>query len=185
MRFHHHSLEETTHALELARAGERVIETGAKEGYEQFDELRARYKTQPWFKDVHGDFLFFILPLDKEQITNALTHEFNFVVPFRYQPMPTLRASKTPQLWILGSDDLEAPSDETARRIRSLIEIGMNYTLAIFPGAEHGLTEYDLKPDGSRLSTRFAPGYFSMMRDYVLSGSVTRQYGSASITRPK
>ncbi len=185
MRVHHHSPEETTHALELARAGERVIETGAKEGYEQFDELRVRYKTQPWFKDVHGDFLFFILPLDKEHITNALTHEFNFVVPFRYEPMPTLRVSRTPQLWILGSDDLEAPSDETARRIRSLIDTGKNFTLAIFSGAEHGMTEYDLKPDGSRLSTRFAPGYFSMMRDYVLSGSVTRQYGSADITRPK
>lgn len=185
MRFHHHSAEETAKALELARAGERVIETGAKEGYAEFDTLRQRDKKEPWFKDVHGDFLFFILSLDKAQIVDALTHEFNFVVPFRYEPMPTLRASTTPQLWILGSDDLEAPSDETARRIRSLITAGKPDTLAVFPGAEHGMTEYELKPDGSRVSTRFSPGYFSMMRDYIFSGSVAKQYGRAEIIRPR
>ncbi len=185
MRFHHHSAEQTAKALELARAGERVIETGAKEGYEHFDELRRRYTTEPWFKDVHGDFLFFILPLDKAQILDALTHEFNFVVPYRYEPLPTLQASTTPQLWILGSDDLEAPSDETAKRIRSLITAGKNYTLAIFPGAEHGMTEYELQPDGSRVSTRFSPGYFNLMRDYILSGSVAKQYGRAEITKPR
>ena len=185
MRFHHHSPTETAKALELARAGEHVIETGAKEGYKQFDALRQRYKAEPWFKDVHGDFLFFILPLDKKQILDALTHEFNFVVPYRYEPMPTLRASKTPQLWILGSDDLEAPSEETAKRIRSLIAAGKSYTLAIFPGAEHGMTEYELQPDGSRVSTRFSPGYFRMMRDYILTGSVRERYGKADITRPR
>ncbi len=185
MRFHHHSSEETAKALELARAGEHVIETGAKEGYEQFDTLRKRYKLEPWFKDVHGDFLFFILPLDKAQILGALTHEFNFFVPFRYEPMPTLRVSRTPQLWILGTDDLEAPSDETARRIRSLIITGKNYTLAVFRSAEHGMTEYEVQPDGSRVSTRFSPGYFSMMRDYIVSGSVTKQYGNAEITKPR
>ena len=185
MRFHHHSAEDTVKALELARAGERVIETGARQGYEQFDRLRQRYSKEPWFKDVHGDFLFFILPLNKAQILNALTHEFNFTVPYRYEPMPTLRASTTPQLWILGADDLEAPSDETARRIRSLIHAGKPYTLAIFPGAEHGMTEYELQADGSRLSTRFAPGYFSMMRDFILSGSIAHRYGKAEIIGPK
>ncbi len=162
-----------------------MIETGAKEGYDQFDALRWRCKTESWFKDVHGDFLFFILPLDKQQILDALTHEFNFVVPYRYEPMPTLRAAQTPQLWILGSDDLEAPSAETAKRIRSLIAAGMSYTLAIFPGAEHGMTEYDLQPDGSCISTRYSPGYFPMMRDYMLAGSVGERYGKAQLTRPR
>jgi hypothetical protein len=112
MYFHHHSAADTAKALELARAGERVIETGGKEGYEAFDALRQKNKSEPWYKDVHGDFVFFIMPLDRKQIIDAITHEFNFVefhTPFHYEPMPALRASTTPQLWVLGSDDLERP----------------------------------------------------------------------------
>ena len=120
MYFHHHSAEDTAKALELARAGERVVETGGKEGYSEFDALRRKYESEPWYKDVHGDFVFFVLPLDKAQIIDELTKNFDFHTPFRYEPMPALRASTTPQLWVLGSDDLESPSAETARRIQSL-----------------------------------------------------------------
>ena len=63
MGFHHRSADDTKKALELARAGERVVETGGKEGYDTFDALRQKYKSEPWYKDVHGDFLFFVLPL--------------------------------------------------------------------------------------------------------------------------
>ena len=83
MYFHHHSAADTAKALELARAGERVIETGGKEGYEAFDALRQKYKSEPWYKDVHGDFVFFVMPLDQKQIIDAMTQEFNFVRPRR------------------------------------------------------------------------------------------------------
>jgi uncharacterized protein len=184
MYFHHHSAEDTAKALELARAGERVIETGGKEGYEEFDALRQRYKSEPWYKDVHGDFVFFVLPLDKAQIIDDLAKEFNFHTPFHYEPMPILRASTTPQLWVLGSDDLEAPSAETAKRIQSLIAAGKDYTLAVYPGAEHGMSEYELMPDGTRVSTRFAASYFEMMRDFIRDGRIGNHYGNAEITQP-
>jgi len=184
MYFHHHSAEDTSKALALAHAGERVIETGGKDGYEAFDALREKYKSEPWYKDVHGDFVFFIMPLNKEQIIEAITKEFNFIkdTPFHYEPMPALRASTTPQLWVLGSDDLEAPSGETAKRIKSLIAQGKDYTLAVYPGAEHGLTEYEVDATGERLSTRFAPGYFQMMADFVRDGRIGKHYGNAEIT---
>jgi uncharacterized protein len=185
MHFHHHSAEETEKALTLARAGERVFETRGKEGYESFDALRQKYKSEPWYKDVHGDFLFFIMPLDKEQILGAMTKELSFLktTQFRYEPMPSLSVSTTPQLWILGSDDLEAPSAETARRVKSLIAEGKDYTLAVYPGAEHGMTEYDVDAKGERLSTRFAPGYFQMMADFIRDGRIGEQYGKAEITQ--
>jgi pimeloyl-ACP methyl ester carboxylesterase len=184
MYFHHHSAADTAKALQLARAGEHVIETGGKEGYKDFDALRRKYKSEPWYKDVHGDFVFFILPLDQDQITDAIAHDFNFHTPFRYEPMPALRASTTPQLWILGSDDLEAPSAETAKRIKSLIAEGNNYTLAVYPGVEHGLTEYELDTKGERVSTRFASGYFRMMADFIRNGYISGHYGSAEIKMP-
>jgi uncharacterized protein len=186
MFFHHHSTAETVKALELARAGERVIETGNKEGYEAFDALRQKYKSESWYKDVHGDFVFVIMPLDRKQIIEAITHEFSFIdtTPFRYEPMPALRASATPQLWVLGRDDLEAPSAETAKRIKLLITQGKNYTLAVYPGAEHGMTEYELNAKGERISTRFAPGYFQMMAKFMRDGRIGEHYGNAEITQP-
>jgi hypothetical protein len=184
MYFHHHSAPDTAKALKLARAGERVVESGGKEGYEAFDALRRQYGSEPWYKDVHGDFVFFILPLNQKQIVSAIT-EFGFqTTPFRYEPMPALRASATPQLWVLGGDDLEAPSAETAKRIKSLIVAGKDYTLAVYPGVEHGMTEYELNAKGERVSTRFAPGYFLMMADFIHNGRISGQYGSAEIKKP-
>jgi uncharacterized protein len=184
MHFHHRSAADAAKALQLARAGERVIETGGQEGYEAFDALRRRYESEPWYKDVHGDFVFFILPLDRKQIVDAAARDFSFLkdTPFHYEPMPALRASTTPQLWVLGGDDLDAPSAETAKRIKSLIAAGKNYTLAVYPGAEHGMTEYELNAKGERLSTRYAPGYFRMMADFIREGRIGGHYGNAQIT---
>jgi len=185
MHFHRHSADDTRKALDLARAGERVIESGGRQGYAEFDALRRRYRSEPWYKDVHGDFVFFVLPLDQAQIIDEVAKNFNFHTPFHYEPMPALRASTTPQLWVLGTDDLEAPSAETSARIKSLIATGKTYTLAVYPGAEHGMTEYELAPDGTRVSTRFVPGYFAMLRDFARDGRLEGAYGDAAITRPK
>jgi dienelactone hydrolase len=184
MYFHHHSAEDTRKALELARAGERLVETGGREGFDDFDALRRKYKSEPWYKDVHGDFLWAVLPVQKTQIA-ALAKAFDFHTPFRYEPMPALRASTTPQLWILGSDDLDAPSAETARRIKSLIAEGKDYTLAVYPGAEHGMTEYELDAKGERVSTRYTPDYFQMMADFIRNGRIGDNYGKAAITQPR
>src|SRR5204862_557669 len=184
MHFHHRSAADTKKALALARTGEHVVETGGKEGYEAFDSLRRKYKSEPWYKDVHGDFLFFVLPLNKPQIEEQ-ARKLLFHTPFRYEPMPALRASTTPQLWVLGGDDLEAPSAETAARITSLIADGKHYTLAVYPGAEHGITEYELDAKGERVSTRFVPGYFQMMADFIRDGLIHDHYGNATISQPR
>ena len=185
MYFHHHSAADTKKALKLAAAGERVIETGGKQGYDAFDALRRKYKSEPWYKDVHGDFVWFVMPVEGKAKIDELAKQFDFHTPFRYEPMPTLRASRTPQLWVLGSDDLEAPSRETSARIRSLIADGKAYTLAVYPGAEHGMTEYELDAKGERLSTRYSPGYFDMMADFIRTGRIGARYGNAQITRPR
>jgi hypothetical protein len=184
MKFHGHSAEDTKKALELARAGETIVETRSMDGYDKFDALRRKYKNEPWYKDVHGDFLWFILPLDKAKM-EAAARQFDFHTPFRYEPMPTLRASTTPQLWILGSDDMEAPSAETSKRIKSLIADGKDYTLALYPGAEHGMTEYEMSAKGERISTRYVPGYFQMMADFIRDGRIGDHYGKAEITQPR
>ena len=182
MHFHHHSAADTAKALELAGAGEHVVATHGMDGYAQFDALRRKYRSEPWYKDVHGDYLFMVLPLDQKHIIETVKPFA--ATPFQYDPLPALRASTTPQLWILGGDDLDAPSGETSRRIKSLIAEGKDYTLAVYPGAEHGMTLYELDKKENRLATRYAPGYFQMMADFIKNGRIGEHYGEADITRP-
>jgi uncharacterized protein len=184
MRLKGHSQEEISKALEVASAAEAVFESGFTKGFERLDAVRAKYRNESWYKDVHGNYTHFILPYTateaREKFKDSLPG-----TPFRYDPMPTLRAVKTPQLWILGEDDLEAPSAETSRRIKTLIVEGKPITLALFPHAEHGMTEYEIASNGERVSTRYAPGYFAMMRDFARNGRLSGSYGSSLVVKPK
>lgn len=87
--------------------------------------------------------------------------------------MPTLRAATVPQLWILGGEDYQAPSAETRRRIDALIAADHPFTVAYYANAEHGLTLFEVNAAGERISTRFAPGYFKLIRDFARDGQVT------------
>ncbi|PYK08403.1 MAG: alpha/beta hydrolase [Verrucomicrobia bacterium] len=184
MRLKGHTDKEISKALEVASAAEAVFESNFTKGFEHFDAVRAKYRNEPWYKDLHGNYTHFILPYTaaeaREKFKDSLPG-----TPFRYDPMPTLRAVEAPQLWILGEDDLEAPSAETSRRIKILIAEGKPITLALFPHAEHGMTEYELAPNGERVSTRYAPGYFAMIRDFARDGRLTASYGSSVLIKPR
>jgi uncharacterized protein len=180
MRLKGHSQEEISKALEVASAAEAVFESGFTKGFEHFDAVRAKYRNEPWYKDLHGNYTHFILPYTSAEVREK-GKDFVFGTPFRYDPMPTLGAVKARQLWILAEDDLEAPSAETSRRIKALIAEGKPITLALFPHAEHGMTEYEVDPNGERVSTRYAPGYFAMMRDFARNGQLSGPYGSSVV----
>src|SRR5262245_1804318 len=182
MRLKGHTKAEISKALEIASAAEAVFESSFTKGFENFDAVRAKYRNEPWYKDVHGNYTHFILPYTAAELREK-GKEFIWGTPFRYNPMPTLRSVKAPQLWILGEDDLEAPSAETSRRLKSLIAKGHHITVALYPHAEHGMTEFELGPDGSRVSTRYAAGYFTMMRDFATTGRLQGPYGASVITR--
>ena len=181
MRLKGHGPDEIAKALEVADAAETVIASRFTEGFQRFDAARAKYRNEPWYKDLHGNFTWMLLPYSEAELREK-ARDFDWGTPFHYDPMPTLRAVDAPQLWILGEDDLEAPSAETSRRLESLIAAGRPITLAFNPGAEHGMTEFETRPDGERLSTRFSPGYFAMMRDFIRDGRLSGPYGRSAIT---
>ncbi|MBL6938409.1 MAG: alpha/beta hydrolase [Alphaproteobacteria bacterium] len=190
MKLKHHSDAEIAKALEVEHAvaamvADAMAGTGSLDAdYAAFDAVRTKYRGEPWFKDLHGNFMHFVLPLNKEQL-EAFSTAHDWHTPMHYEPVPTLQASTTQQLWILGSDDLDAPSAETSRRIKTLIHAGEDFTLALNPRAEHGMTEYELDAKGDRVSTRYSPGYFAMMRDFARDGVLHGSYGRAEITRPR
>ena len=184
MQLKGHSEQEISKALEVASAAEAVFESNFTKGFERLDAVRAKYRNEPWYKDVHGNYTHFILPYTAVEAREKFK-DFLPGTPFRYDPIPTLRAVKAPQLWVLGQDDLEAPSAETSRRIKALIAKGKPITLAVFPHAEHGMTEYEIASDGERISTRYAPGYFAMMRDFARNGQLSGSHGASLVMKPK
>ncbi|WP_158915905.1 S9 family peptidase [Caulobacter sp. S45] len=175
-----HTPEEIAKAQEVAAAAEEVIASAFTQGFDRFDEVRAKYRNAPWYKDLHGNYTWALLPYTAAELREK-GKQFIWGTPFHYDPMPTLCAASTPELWILGSDDLEAPSAETSRRIKSLIAQSRPFTLAIEPGAEHGMTDYEMKGE-ERISTRYSPGYFEMMRDFARDGRLRKPYGRAEIS---
>ena len=178
-----YSAQDISNALAVADAAEKVFASGFTRGFEDFDDLRARYKDAPWYKDLRGDFTWILLPRSQAEL-RAMRADFSWGTPFYYDPMPALRANRTPQLWILGGEDYEAPSAETRRRIESLIAAGRPFTLAYYARAEHGMTLFETGADGSRLSTRYASGYFRMVRDFARDGMLRGDYGDAELNPP-
>jgi len=47
------------------------------------------------------------------------------------------------------------------------------------------MTEYEISSDGERVSTRYAPGYFFMMRNFARDGQLSGSYGSSVVVKPK
>jgi hypothetical protein len=179
-----YSAGEIAAALQVARAAEAVFASDFTRGFDDFDALKAKYEHARWYKDLHGDFTFFLLGHSDAEL-RAMKAQFDWHTPFSYDGMATLRANRTPQLWILGGEDYEAPSAETTRRIKSLILEGHPLTLAYYPAAEHGMTLFETAAYGSRVSTRYAPGYFAMIRDFARDGQVHGAYGDARLTLPQ
>jgi uncharacterized protein len=184
MKLKGHSPAEIAKGLEVGDAAEEVIASGFTKGFARLDAVRAKYRNEPWYKDVHGNYTYILLPYTEAELREK-GKSLNWGTPFHYDPMSTIRAVKTPQLWILGEDDLSAPSAETSRRLKTLVSEGRPIIVALYPGAEHGMTQYETKPDGERVSTRYSAGYFAMMRDFARSGRLQGTYGSSVITQPK
>ena len=187
------ALDMTTHgygpdvmakAMQIADATAAIIVSEGQDGFKQLAALRAKYGHEPWFKYVRGDFTFFLLDTP-EAVARKQGPALLAGMPATYDPMPVLRNLSTPQLWILGADDHEAPSAETARRLRALQAAGKPITLAMFPHTEHGIYEYETTADGKRVDTRNPEGYFAMMRDFILHEDLdTRRYGTSTIFHP-
>ncbi|GAB3254824.1 hypothetical protein GCM10027296_23330 [Chitinimonas naiadis] len=175
---------EVAKAHELTDATAVIVASGFKEGLAEFDTLRERYRDEPWFKYLKGNFSFLLLGMPTADIP-IKGQAYNWGTPWHYDPMPTLRSVTAPQLWILGGEDIDAPYAETLRRLKTLAAEGKPISTALYPTAEHGIYEFETGKDGERLSTRNSAGYFRLMRDYILKGRLSDKYGAAELTVPR
>jgi pimeloyl-ACP methyl ester carboxylesterase len=166
-----HGDAEIARALEIAKAGERILLSGFTEGFSEFDIVRAKYRDEPWYKDVRGNYLYLMMPLTGDRL-KARENSFKLGTPWLYDPMPALAVATTPQLWLLAEDDIKTPSAQTTRLIAGLRDKGLPFTLKLFPGAGHGVLEYRMDDHGRRSEMRYPEGYFAAIRDFALTGAL-------------
>lgn len=167
-------------ADEFAAAIEQVATSDFRD-MDRLDAVRQHYSREPWFKQVGGEFARFLLDTPDAEI-RKMGPPLISGINLDYDPMPVLRTLRIPQLWVLGGKDRDAVPYETRRRLAKLRSAGRPITLAIYPDAEHGMTEFEMK-DGERVSTRYSSGYFKMLRDFAFYGSLGGRYGNARILR--
>jgi hypothetical protein len=180
----HYGPEVMAKAMELADATATIVRSDFRDGYDRLATVRGKYGNEPWFRYAHGDITFFLLAATEAKLRVEGPTLLAGVIA-DYDPMPVLNNLDTPQLWILGADDHDAPSAETVRRLRNLKAQGKPINIAVFPHTEHGIYEYEVTPAGERVDTRNPDGYFKMMCDFVKNGRTRSSYGDVTVTQSR
>ncbi len=169
-------------AMEIADATARLIESDFSDGFAQLEAVKAKYRDASWYPAVRGNFTGYLLANDAEVIRRDASGLVRSI-PARYDPMPVLETLDVPQLWLFGSEDRDAPPGETLRRLAALQRGGRPIVTVVFPGAEHGMYEFEVAADGERLSTRQPEGYFQAMADFIRGRPLEPHYGAATLSQ--
>ena len=180
MSRHGFGAEETRKALEVAHAAELVAASNFQNNYEKLDEMRAKYSPEPWFKYVRGNITGVIYSMPPAELRVKGPVFFAGGMPY-YDPMPVLRKLDTPQLWILGAEDIDAPPAETLRRLRGLQADGKPISMIVYPGAEHGMYEFEMAANEERISTRQPRTYLQLVMEFAIKGTIAARYDKAIV----
>jgi pimeloyl-ACP methyl ester carboxylesterase len=180
MARHGFGAEETRKALEIARVVEGIVKSDFQRGYDELEAMRTRYSGEPWFRHLRGNITGLLLAQPESFWREKGPVLLAGILP-DYDPMPVLEKLRTPQLWILGADDIDAPPQETWRRLLKLKREGRPISAVMLGGAEHGLYTFELDSTGDRVSLGLHPQYFGLMRDFIVSGKLAPSYGDAVV----
>lgn len=180
MARHGFGADETRKALEVARSVETIVKSDFQRGYAEMEALRTKYSSEPWFRYLRGNVTGVLLSQPEAFWREKGPVLFAGILP-DYDPMPVLEKLRTPQLWILGSDDIDAPPQETWRRLLELRRAGRPISAVMLKGAEHGLYTFELDSQGERVSLGLHAEYFRLMRDFIRDGRLAPNYRDAVV----
>jgi uncharacterized protein len=173
--------EETAKALEIGKAGERILRSGFQSGYQELAALRETFRGQPWLPYVRGNVTRLMIEMPEATLRKIGPTAFNGVRP-DYDPMPVLNKLEVPQLWIVGGQDIDAPYAETFRRLKKLQADGKPISIAVYAHVEHGLYAFE-EAGGERLSTRQPASLLALLTDFARTGRLKKAYEKAEIHR--
>ena len=146
----------------------RLAVSGYKDGLEELDELRERYKDEDWFPIIRGGFSGVLLGMSTTELReNGIPVFDRLNIDWSLKPMDVLREVDVPLLWILAEDDREAPISKTLTRLKTLREGGQEIYIYLYPDTDHGMWEYDQAADRTRTYTRVTATYYDLLADWA------------------
>jgi len=165
------AITDVTHAFVASR--------GAT-GFGGLEAVRARYRAEPWYADIKGEFTGMLLTAPNDQIL-AMAPQLDAGTSWDYDPLPVLSRLNTPMLWIQAEKDTGAPPDATRSRLIELSAQGRPITLLEYPDTDHGIVRFETGPDGRRTSLGYAPGYYQAVLDWARTGRLEGAYGEGRV----
>ena len=161
-------------AGELAAAGHQVIRQRFDGGWEKVAELKARYKNKPWVEALDDGTAGSLMkyPAWAMKFAGPRMMPLGLDRWWFHDSRPVLEKLDIPMLWLIGGDDIEAPSEVTIATIRQLQARGKPFEMVVYPNADHGILLFEEK-DGERVYTRYAPGYFEKKVEWIKKQALT------------
>lgn len=153
-------------AREITDATGRVMASGFNDGFDELNAVRAKYGDEPWYAKINGEFTGDFLGTP-DWILRIIGPWFDVGTSWTYDPVPALQSYQGPHLWVLAGRDSSAPPANTLRILRDVQTTHRNLDVVMFPTADHGITEFEVK-NGERIDTRFSDGYFHLLADWIL-----------------
>ncbi|NML39849.1 alpha/beta fold hydrolase [Chitinophaga sp. G-6-1-13] len=171
----HYSEEAIARAMQVVAATDEVFRKGFNGGFAALDSIKAKYKQEPWFASLQGDYTGLILNSSRAQL-DSLKQIFPTDIPLDYDPLPPFRRVNVPMLWVIAGKDTEAPNAGTIAALKEATATRKNIDVVIFPNADHGIIDVQDSPQGPVL-LRQSAGYFELLRDWILTRQVKKHYG--------
>lgn len=171
-------------ARQVTQATGDIISSRFTVGFEALADAKVRFADEAWFQAIEGEFTGAVIRASEQDLRQGIVgdREDNGVL-WNHDPIPVLQGIEVPQLWVIATNDTEAPGMLTQERLRSLQDDGQPITTALFPNTDHGMVEFETQPDGSRQYTQFTDGYFRLIADFM-HGVHLPPYGAAQIQPP-
>ena len=171
--------DEVAKAQEIGAAAINILRSDFRSGYEELRAVIAKYEDEPWFGYVRGNITGIMIAMPEAQLREWGPQFLPGILP-DYDPLPVLHELETPQLWILGAEDIDAPYLETYRRLMDLRRAGHRIAVVVYPDVEHGLYAFEVE-NGERLSTRQPASLQRLIATFARGAPLDARYDDAQI----
>src|SRR6185295_5540141 len=116
-------------------------------GYEQFNRVVARYRSEPWFRDLRGEYTGEMVRHSEAEIRIGGPQQDQGTT-WNFDAESVLRRVTAPLLWMIAGADTQGPGEESRANLVRLNAEGRPITVAVFPNTEHGIHEFRLAANG-------------------------------------
>ncbi|OZY86384.1 hypothetical protein CBP51_04985 [Cellvibrio mixtus] len=152
----------------LSKITAKILLSSFNTGFVELEQLRKELKMQLWINKINGEYSGAMLRMSDNDF-RRIGHAYfdNLELIWNYESMPVLKKLQVPILWIVAENDREAPVERTLQSLRILKKLNSKLQVYIFPNTDHGMYEYNERPDGSRNKIRITDGYFRLITEWV------------------